>query len=406
MSQRRQFTPTNSALADNTKIPFSDHAFQATPSLVSTDNDIGNLSRLHLSGIKKNSRISGGRDHAGKKLLSRSEPQGTSMNSHVTRDLLPPTRASDVFPSRPISSAASDPFPMSLQCALPPTLHFRSQLSPVTPERGLGVNFPDFPYSQIHFRAEDLHPSLSDAANDSSSPVGSSIQQMSQDQKSTIIPMASAMSPGISARSPATHSMSHEHEEDKYNQALGDKPHSSTEGPGSELYERSGGKRCRTTRDMNQCSDDDSLITPENFKRQKPDNLYNMSAGNFDPRIHGAHRLIRHDDPIQRTALDISHGEPSTVFSSQNDRVTVLRQKWNACTLEEWHQGGNDITKKFSELVEFAQEYMCTKVKIYSLLHARTEDRNKKLLDLRDERLKQAREMLVNQTDALVGHSK
>jgi hypothetical protein len=285
--------PTNSILADNTKSPFSDHPFQATPSLVSTDNDIGNLSRLHLSGIKKNSRISGGHDHAGRGSPSRSEPQGTSINTHVTRDLLPPTRASDVFPSRPISSAAPDPFPMSLQRPLPPTLHFRSQLSPATPERGLGVNFPDFPYSRIHFRPEDTHPSFIDAANDSLSPVGSSIQQISQDQKSTIIPMASAMSPDISAPPPASHSMTHAHEEDKYSQVLGDKPHSSTGGPGSELYERSGGKRCRTTRDMDQCSDDNSLITPENFKRQRPDNPYNVCfslARILNIQIYSHHR--------------------------------------------------------------------------------------------------------------------
>lgn len=46
------------------------------------------------------------------------------------------------------------------------------------------------------------------------------------------------------------------------------------------------------------------------------------------------------------------------------------------------------------------------KVGKYSELHIRTDVRNKRVLDFRDEKLKQARETLVSQTGALVGHSK
>lgn len=94
-------------------------------------------------------------------------------------------------------------------------------------------------------------------------------------------------------------------------------------------------------------------------------------------RTRSTHRQACHDDPNQTTA----HAAllPDMKFSTHGDRVGDLRQKWNACTLEEWQQVGNgtkttlgscglqvlkpsttiiDITKKFNELVEFVSRFI------------------------------------------------
>lgn len=47
------------------------------------------------------------------------------------------------------------------------------------------------------------------------------------------------------------------------------------------------------------------------------------------------------------------HHEFDLFFLKESERVNLLREKWTQCTLEEWKEAGEDLTKKFGELTMF-----------------------------------------------------
>ncbi|KAG8928524.1 hypothetical protein FRC02_006800 [Tulasnella sp. 418] len=89
-------------------------------------------------------------------------------------------------------------------------------------------------------------------------------------------------------------------------------------------------------------------------------------------------------------------------YVSRHERkIEMLRSKWKDCTLEEWYEGGKELTQKFDKIVCHVQDGMKTKMKLYADIQKRLVEQTA-ILDTRDVQLKTARDELLQKAGKVV----
>ncbi|KDQ59145.1 hypothetical protein JAAARDRAFT_192687 [Jaapia argillacea MUCL 33604] len=78
------------------------------------------------------------------------------------------------------------------------------------------------------------------------------------------------------------------------------------------------------------------------------------------------------------------------------------KQKWEACSTEEWQAGADELAGKFSSLMDFVKEHMTTKMGLYVSLHSKLAS-HQEVLGERQGVLKDARESLVRESGNVLG---
>ncbi|KAI5122277.1 hypothetical protein M0805_002357 [Coniferiporia weirii] len=81
-------------------------------------------------------------------------------------------------------------------------------------------------------------------------------------------------------------------------------------------------------------------------------------------------------------------------FSEHVEQYEIAKKRWTSCSIEEWQTGADEITGKFSKLIDFVKDHMTTKLSLFASLHGRVND-HKAVLAERDTALKNMREKLV-----------
>ncbi|KAG8967889.1 Golgi-to-ER vesicle coat component [Tulasnella sp. 425] len=93
--------------------------------------------------------------------------------------------------------------------------------------------------------------------------------------------------------------------------------------------------------------------------------------------------------PPPRQQLALGEGKLSLIESINDDfesyleqqqqKADMLRKKWLTCSMEEWEQGGSEISAKFGSLIERVRDGMKSKLQAFSGIDARMADHTKAL---------------------------
>ncbi|KAH9914138.1 uncharacterized protein B0H18DRAFT_141612 [Fomitopsis serialis] len=150
-------------------------------------------------------------------------------------------------------------------------------------------------------------------------------------------------------------------------------------------------------------------IAPEDYERgvpdprahsQQPDRPYSrMSEAHVHPQAQPAPL-----DPTGRgEALYKLMGQDLGEFVEGHvDAYEEAKKRWSECSMEEWTAGADELTTKFSKMLDFVKDHMTAKLSLYASLHSAVAS-HKSTLGEREKALVEARESLVREGGAVVG---
>ncbi|KAM5539793.1 hypothetical protein V8D89_006606 [Ganoderma adspersum] len=126
---------------------------------------------------------------------------------------------------------------------------------------------------------------------------------------------------------------------------------------------------------------------------------YSEPALNDNP--HGPPKAVGNLVPKQ--ALYRLLGQDLDIWvEAHADVYQQARKKWSECSMEEWTKGADDLSVRFSNLLDFVKEHMSAKLSLYASIQ-NTISQHKDLLSTREKALDEARASLVKEGGAVVG---